>query len=396
MRTLICWLFVRVIDNYGDIGVTWRMAREMSQRLNMRVSIWVDDWHAFFQLLPEQPIYNDLPIYIDGVKVHHWHDMASIEDMVHDPDVVIEMFGCQIPDWVVRKMLAQHIQKTIWLNWEYLTAEQWAVEYHGMYSLQPNGLKKYFWFMGFDEKSGGLLREQNYPIRRKSFLSDIQQQENFRQQYQLPERKESCQVGLIFSYHSKHWHDWLLMLQHSGQTISLWLAGSQIIESLWQAGILPQTELVNIGDCFYLGNIQLFRLPFVPQSEFDYLLWSVDWAVVRGEDSFVRAQLAGIPFFWHIYPQDDQAHHVKLQAFWQEIGYFEQNAELQQYHQLLSDDLNDICVLTPSERQNAWQQLWRHSRWQDCAARWSMKLEQQTDALERLAIFIQDRLECRL
>jgi uncharacterized repeat protein (TIGR03837 family) len=37
--------------------------------------------------------------------------------------------------------------------------------------------------------------------------------------------------------------------------------------------------------------------------------------LVRGEDSFVRAQWAGKPFVWHIYPQHDDAHHAKLEAF---------------------------------------------------------------------------------
>ena len=36
---------------------------------------------------------------------------------------------------------------------------------------------------------------------------------------------------------------------------------------------------------------------------------------VRGEDSLVRALWAGQPFVWHIYPQDDGAHHAKLDAF---------------------------------------------------------------------------------
>jgi uncharacterized repeat protein (TIGR03837 family) len=40
-----------------------------------------------------------------------------------------------------------------------------------------------------------------------------------------------------------------------------------------------------------------------------------DFNIVRGEDSFVRAQLAGKPFIWHIYPQEDRAHEVKLAAF---------------------------------------------------------------------------------
>ena len=53
----------------------------------------------------------------------------------------------------------------------------------------------------------------------------------------------------------------------------------------------------------------------VPQADYDRLLWSCDLNFVRGEDSFVRAQWAARPFVWHIYPQEDDAHRVKLDAF---------------------------------------------------------------------------------
>ncbi len=56
-------------------------------------------------------------------------------------------------------------------------------------------------------------------------------------------------------------------------------------------------------------------IPFLAQDRYDQLLWASDVNFVRGEDSFVRAQWAGRPFVWHIYPQDDGAHWIKLAAF---------------------------------------------------------------------------------
>jgi uncharacterized repeat protein (TIGR03837 family) len=56
-------------------------------------------------------------------------------------------------------------------------------------------------------------------------------------------------------------------------------------------------------------------LPWLSQHDFDRLLWACDINFVRGEDSFVRAQWAGSPFVWQIYPQHDAAHAAKLQAF---------------------------------------------------------------------------------
>jgi hypothetical protein len=56
-------------------------------------------------------------------------------------------------------------------------------------------------------------------------------------------------------------------------------------------------------------------LPFLPQVRYDELLWACDLNFVRGEDSFVRAQWAAKPFVWQIYPQAEDAHRVKLDAF---------------------------------------------------------------------------------
>ena len=65
------------------------------------------------------------------------------------------------------------------------------------------------------------------------------------------------------------------------------------------------------------GALTVRVLPFVSQPDYDKLLWACDLNFVRGEDSFVRAQWAGKPFIWHIYPQDKNLHHVKLRAFLQ-------------------------------------------------------------------------------
>src|SRR4029077_147017 len=62
-------------------------------------------------------------------------------------------------------------------------------------------------------------------------------------------------------------------------------------------------------------SIRCFTIPFLAQDRYDQLLWACDVNCVRGEDSFVRAQWAARPFVWHIYPQDEGAHWVKLSAF---------------------------------------------------------------------------------
>jgi len=70
-----------------------------------------------------------------------------------------------------------------------------------------------------------------------------------------------------------------------------------------------------LGSTLRLGALRAVLLPPLTQIDFDHLLWSCDLNIVRGEDSFVRAQWAARPFLWHIYPQTDHAHVRKLQAF---------------------------------------------------------------------------------
>jgi uncharacterized repeat protein (TIGR03837 family) len=62
-------------------------------------------------------------------------------------------------------------------------------------------------------------------------------------------------------------------------------------------------------------RLRCVALPWLSQPDYDRLLWSCDLNFVRGEDSFVRAQWAGVPFVWQIYPQHDGVHAAKLDAF---------------------------------------------------------------------------------
>ena len=76
-----------------------------------------------------------------------------------------------------------------------------------------------------------------------------------------------------------------------------------------------KVDALRAGDCVTRGRLTVQVLPFVSQAAYDTLLWCCDLNGVRGEDSFVRAQWAGEPLIWHIYPQDDEAHMHKLEAF---------------------------------------------------------------------------------
>lgn len=373
------WVFVRVIDNYGDAGVGWRLSCLLAEYLHMHVRLWIDDTDALNKLVPA-------PEKQARITIEAWQGDAMMQQHLSaaaDPVLVIETFGCELPPQVLERMGQC---RPLWLNWEYLTAEDWAVGLHAMSSLQPNGLEKYFWFMGIDADSGGLLREPDYLAEREKFRQQPQLQQAFRQEYGLP-LQHTGQLWLVFAYTSGQWAQWMAMWQQADTPVTLWLAGGQVIESLRAAKLIAPEELQQEGDICELGNVTLVRIPFVPQAAFDRLLWLADAAIVRGEDSFVRALWAGLPFFWHIYRQDDDVHLQKLHSFWFKAmqGW---PAELRQAFTVLSDDLNGAGAVSSLKREQAWQYLCAHwQSWVKSAAAWSEMLHGQDNALEKLARF---------
>ena len=133
---------------------------------------------------------------------------------------------------------------------------------------------------------------------------------------------------------------------------------------------MPQNALLEDGDVYQSEHVTLIKIPFVPQQDFDKLLNLADGAVIRGEDSFVRAQLAGKPFFWHIYPQEENIHLDKLHAFWNKAHQVYPDV-VATAHRRLSDELNNGEALSDSQRLQAWQTLTAHqNEWRQSAAKW--------------------------
>ena len=369
------WLFCRVIDNYGDIGVSLRLARRLNEA-GFQVALWHDHPAALAKLLGDAPP----PA---AIRAHHWQGDAAesiaAELAVAAPALVIETFGCDLPP---AALAAVRAHRPLWLNWEYLSAEPWAEAMHGKPSLQADGAEKYFWLMGFSETSGGLLREAGYLTKQQAFLANPAAQAALRRRLGLPETPRRAVQCFCFGYTGAQWADWLAAWQAAGEALDVWLADRQIIHSLRQAGAIPEYALREPGSVWQAGAVRLIRIGFVPQAEFDAVLWLADMAIVRGEDSFVRAQLAGKPLLWHIYPQAEQAHLPKLHAFWHKAAAL---APLPAAHQALSDDLNHAAALTPAARIENWRQLLQQlPQWRQAAGQWQGELLRQPDAVERM------------
>ena len=282
-------IFCRVIDNYGDIGVCWRLARQLAAEHSLHVRLWVDDLAV---LAPLQPgIATDSPAqFVAGVEIRHWPADFPEVDVA---DVVIEAFACELP---ANYLLAMASRKPApgWLNLEYLSAELWVESCHGVASPHPTlPLLKHFFFPGFTSKTGGLLRERGLLTERDAYLDSL-----------APE--PALEVSL-FCYDTAP----------VAPLFEAWAASGQAIRCLVPPGKpLAAVRAYLGGDGpWQLGKLAVVPIPFLAQDDYDRLLWRCAINFVRGEDSFVRAQWAGKPFVWHIYPQEDTTHVDKLDAF---------------------------------------------------------------------------------
>ena len=221
---------------------------------------------------------------------------------VEPPDVVIEAFGCDLPERYLAGLLIAP-KKPIIINLEYLSAEPWIVDFHQKASPQAHGIPKYFFFPGFQKNAGGILID---PIPQESSLTEQSIPENLEASWKLlqPNTKRIS----VFCYPGVPLQKWLEDLATLDENFDIVLTHGQR-EQLQFSSTHP-TKPLALPD-----SIQLISIPFVSQDDYDWVLSQCDFNIVRGEDSFVRAQLAGKPFIWHIYPQEDGAHQTKLAAF---------------------------------------------------------------------------------
>jgi uncharacterized repeat protein (TIGR03837 family) len=301
-------LFCKVVDNYGDIGICWRLSKQFAHEHQIQVRLWVDDLVSFQRICPE--VNTQLQTQtIFGIEVEHWNEQTRIFSEHEIANIVIEFFACDIPPDYIRAMSQLKIAPT-WFNLEGLTAEEWVEGCHRLSSPHPSySLTKYFFFPGFTEKTGGLICEQSLLDQRTQFLNHPQHKVNFLKNLGLTEAEIQTQLISLFCY------------PHAPiQTLfNTWMNSATPITCLVPEGVAQDTIVRFFGDkkgsVLRQGALTVRILPFIPQPDYDRLLWSCDLNFVRGEDSFVRAQWAGKPFIWHIYPQDENLHHKKLRAF---------------------------------------------------------------------------------
>ena len=371
MNHLLQWdIFCKVIDNYGDIGVCWRLAADLATR-GHRVRLWVDDAGALRWMAPEG---------CRNVQVIPWTQPLDLRaaDLAAQPcDVLIEAFGCDAaPEFIAACASQQSANglKPVWINLEYLSAEAYVERCHARPSPVRGGpaagWSKWFFYPGFTTATGGLLCEPGLADRQARFD---------RQAWLAAQGIAFSGEKLVslFCYEPDALPGLLKQFAQcglDGEPVRLLVAAGRAASAVKAAfnnknGILRNIHVYN--------QLSISYLPWLTQTEFDHLLWACDLNFVRGEDSVVRALWAGKPFVWHIYPQDDQAHLDKLDAF---LDMLQAPSSLRCFHRVWNGkkSSHEVPHLLPPDLPD----------WQACALAARARLMRQNDLTSSLLNFV--------
>jgi uncharacterized repeat protein (TIGR03837 family) len=326
-------VFCRVIDNFGDIGVCWRLCRNLVARGQV-VRLWVDDSTALQWMAPDAANYAT-----SGLTVHDWQLSTNTSYLESLPrsDVWVESFGCTLaPEFIaysagsIRLEAENDSKKMSWINLEYLSAESYVAKTHRLPSPVMSGpgagLVKHFFYPGFTSDTGGLLREAGLKESQSKFAAD-------RRLEWLHDAgivwKGELLISL-FCYEPPLLTVLIAELACGGRP-------TQLLVTSGRAALATTSAMQKLGwisgsestSSICKDALTVNFLTPMSQQDYDQLLWSCDLNFVRGEDSLVRAIWAGKPFVWHIYPQEDDAHLSKLDAF---LDWLDAPESLRRFH----------------------------------------------------------------
>jgi uncharacterized repeat protein (TIGR03837 family) len=378
MRPSSRWdIFCAVVDNYGDAGIAWRLARCLSAVYGVPVRLYVDALGTLACLVPGVDASRDRQRHC-GVEIRAWRGPKVDLPGLRPGAVVIEAFGCGLPPSYLSAMAARD-RAPVWINLEYLSAEAWIEDCHGLASRHPAlPVTRYFFFPGFTPASGGLLRERDLLARRGRFCADARARATLWRRLGVAP-PEGALVVSLFCYPDAP----------VDALLATWAHGEERIFCIVPDGVAQaQIERWTGGArALSRGSLTLARVPFVAQDDYDLILWTCGLNFVRGEDSFVRAQWAALPFVWQVYPQSEDAHRLKLAAF------------LERYTAGLKSEAA-AAIVDVSRAWNgagdvgpSWKRLLRfRATLEEHAGAWAAKLALQEDLASALVSFCRDRL----
>lgn len=297
-----CDIFCRVIDNYGDAGVAWRLAVSLADEQGWKPRLVIDDLTTLSRLVPEiEPTCTTQRF--GNVDIALWDDAFEATVPKAPADVVIEAFSCYLPE-KYEAAIAETAQKkpVAVIALDYLTAEDYAETSHALASPHPRyGYPKRFFFPGFTPKTGGIIREKLLMQQHAQFDAD---NKRFALLENLGADPHHPFTLFFFTYPTTPVKELARQIAEDSRPTQIIMAPGEASQNLAEA-----------LDALAPPHVTYVHAPMVPQRAFDELLWACDALLVRGEDSAARAQLSGKPMLWTLYPQTENTHITKLQAF---------------------------------------------------------------------------------
>ena len=369
LPTPLQWdIFCRVIDNFGDIGVCWRLSADLAAR-GQQVRLWVDDASALAWLAPQGH---------PGVQVRAWGSLPA----AHEPptQVLVEAFGCDIaPEFIANsaRISSATGEKYLWINLEYLSAEAYVERCHRLPSPVREGAAldavKWFFYPGFTPATGGLLRETGLMERLAVF--DATAWRTAQGPGTPEEASYACWISL-FCYEPPALP---ALLQQCMQRPTRLLVTPGRATAATQAALKTLDQNYPNGAPDKRGQLSISYRNTCPQAAFDEMLWACDLNLVRGEDSLVRALWAGRPLVWQIYPQHDNAHHDKLHAF---LDWLQAPESLRRFHATWNG-LDNAPLVLPDKTLLA--------QWAACVQAARARLLAQDDLVTQILGFVQEK-----
>ena len=361
-------IFCRVIDNFGDIGVCWRLSADLAAR-GQQVRLWVDDASALAWLAPQGH---------PGVQVRAWGSLPAVHEA--PTQVLVEAFGCDIaPEFIANsaRISSATGEKYLWINLEYLSAEAYVERCHRLPSPVREGAAlgevKWFFYPGFTPATGGLLRETGLLERQAAF--DTATWRAAQGPGTPEEASDACWISL-FCYEPPALP---ALLQQCMQRPTRLLVTPGRATAATQAALktLDKNDPKGLPD--KRGQLSISYRNTCPQAAFDEMLWACDLNLVRGEDSLVRALWAGRPLVWQIYPQHDNAHHDKLHAF---LDWLQAPESLRRFHATWNG-LDNAPLVLPDKTLLA--------QWAACVQAARARLLAQDDLVTQILGFVQEK-----
>lgn len=306
---IVCHLTCKVIDFFGDIGVAWRIAKQLKIDFNIEVHLLVDDLVTTKRLIPSI----DLSLQkqtINGINICHCDFSEDSTSLPPPPDFLFNVFNIDLPHSY--KTLIKR-KKSKYIAIEYLSAEPWVDNFHLKPSIDPqSGLIKTYFYPGFTNQTGGLIREKGLFLRREAF-----DQSRRKKLIQSLGGDPNLYSISLFYYPIQKIEVFLDVIDHINKPAQFFI---------------PQYlfDLLKLKNNYQF--IHIIPYPFLNHDDFDNLLWSCDLNFVRGEDSWTRAIWAGKPFIWQPYIQENNIHLIKLKAF------------LKRYYEACDQDLSEILI----------------------------------------------------